>query len=184
VRSLHSALVTAAAAAFGVLTWTVAHALTYVLFAHTYDGLDPHSHVGEGPGPITVAMVAFLATLAAVRGRVRPGSMTAACAPAAFVVIEWAEHLAAGDQGPPAALLVIGVVVHATMGAATPLLWNVFVRRAALTLLILAPHRQDSDRKITAQAPAQTWTAAHLPSQITSRGPPILDRFRSQLCET
>jgi hypothetical protein len=148
VRSRPDLLVPALAAVFGLLTWTVAHVVTYAFFAHTHLGPDAFAHVPEGAGPPAVGVGAFLLTAlaAAAAGspvrpwssRLQPGARSAACAPAAFVAVESGEHIVRGGEAPPAALLVIGVVVHTVVGAGTPWLWRGFVRPAVLALLVAA----------------------------------------------
>lgn len=154
MRSRSDVLVPASAVAFGLLTWSVAHILTYALFAHTHVEPNPFAHLPEGAGPPVVAVAAFVltsiaaATVGAQRspraawvGRLQPGSVTAALAPAAFLTVESCEHLVRGGEAPPGALLLIGVVVHAAMGAVTPWLWSGLVGRAVRALLVAAAWR-------------------------------------------
>ena len=186
MRSSSDVLVSVSAAVFGVVTWSIAHALTFVLFAHTHHGPEPYTHVHDGAGPVLVATVAFFATsigaslvgsgwspLASWAHRLQPGSMMAAVAPAAFVLIELGEHLAGGDEGPPAALLIIGVALHAAMGAVTPLLWSGFVRRAIVALLVdLVPRPSTIESAGPVSAVDPSWTAAPPLSPSSGRGPP------------
>ncbi|MGI5128824.1 hypothetical protein ACQEVB_18605 [Pseudonocardia sp. CA-107938] len=191
MRSLRSVLVVSAAAAFGVVTWSTAHLLTTVLFAHTHDGTSPCAPVHQGVGAIMLAMAAFVVTVVAAglapgqprwAGLLRPGSLAAAGAPATFLLIEWAEHLAAGAEGPPAALLVVGAGVHAAMGAATPLLWNVFVQRTIVELALPQFAVPPSDEESPAQAPDRAWAASRLSSRISSRAPPAYGNHRPYPC--
>jgi hypothetical protein len=192
VRSLQSVLVVAAAAAFGVLTWSMAHLLTSVLYAHAHSVAIPHAHVGEGSGRLMIAMVAFLTTLIASvsiaarsprppRTRLARRSSSAAAAaagPAAFVAIEWAAHLGAGHEERPIALVVVGALVHATMGAATPLLWNGFVRRAILRLPTSLPAAPGASADLPTRGPDQAWLPSRTPSETSSRGPPAYEIAR------
>jgi len=193
MRALRSVLVIVAAAAFGVLTWSMAHLLTFTLFAHAHDKATPHVH--HGAGPLMVATAAFLATLvssASISTRsprprwarmARRGSLTAIAAPVAFLAIEWAEHLAAGNGGPPAALVIIGVLVHVTMGAATPWLWNGFARRAIPSLPTSLPAGPGTGEAGPAQAPDRVWTPSRSPSGTSSRGPPVIEICPVRPCQ-
>jgi hypothetical protein len=187
MRSRADLLVSASAAVFGLVSWSIAHLVTYLLFAHTHDEPTPYTHVHEGAGPILIAAIAFLATsvgasrlgsasspVAGWAHRMQPGSLMAAAAPAAFVLVELGEHLASGDEGPPATLLIIGVVLHAAMGAVTPLLWSEFVRPAVIVLLVELSLRTDAvehPRSVASVEPS--WTAPPPLSPSSKRGPPV-----------
>jgi len=187
MRSRTDLLVSASAAVFGLVSWSIAHLLTYLLFAHTHDEPTPYTHVHEGAGPIVIATIAFLVTsvvasrlgtasspVARWAHRVQPGSLMAAAAPAAFVLVELGEHLASGDEGPPATLLIIGVVLHAAMGAVTPLLWSGFVRPAVIVLLVELAVRANTvgpPRPVASVEPS--WTAPPPLSPSSNRGPPV-----------
>jgi hypothetical protein len=190
--ALRNVLVIAAAVAFGVLTWSMAHLLTYALFAHAHD--DATAHVDDGAGPLMVATSAFVATLVISAsfsvGSPRPRwnplvrrGWLAAAAPVAFLAIEWIEHLAAGNGGQPAALVTIGVLVHATMGAATPLLWSGFVRRAILGLPTSHPATSGSGDEGPARAPDRVWTPWSSPSGTPSRAPPAIEVWGVRPCQ-
>jgi len=187
MRSRSDVLVPASAAAFGLLTWSVAHVITYALFAHTHVESNAFAHVPEGAGPPVVAVAAFLLTsiAAATTGSprtswsrlLRPGSVTAACAPAAFVAVESCEYLVRGGEAPPAALLLIGVVVHTAMGAVTPRLWSGFVRPTVLALLVDAawcPARGAGGRSALVVDPDRPTAPALSPA--AGRGPPARRR--------
>ena len=149
MRSFSDVLLAAAAVAFGMFTWSIAHVLSFVLFAHTHVDPVAHTHVDDGLGPILTAVAAFVATsLVAIRAgarsraalricRARSGALAATCAPAAFVLVELLHHSLSGGNGPPAALLLGGIVLHSAMGAVTPLLWRRLVRRIVAVWLVV-----------------------------------------------
>jgi hypothetical protein len=147
VRTRADVLVPGSAVAFGLLTWSVAHIVTFALFARAPAAPSAFTHVPEGAGPLVVGVAFLLTTLAAAGAQASraswthrrgSGSITAAFAPAAFVAVESCEYLVRGGEAPPAALLLIGVVVHTAMGAATPSLWIGIVRSAVLVLSVEA----------------------------------------------
>lgn len=186
MRSIADVLLSVSAVVFGVATWSVAHLLTFVLFAHTHTEPEPYTHVHEGVGSIFIATVTLLATsisaslvgsgrspFATWAHRFQPGSLMAAFAPAAFVLIELGEHLASGNEGPPATLLIIGVAVHGAMGAVTPLLWSGFVRPTLIALLVdlvLRPSSIKSSGPVSAVDPS--WASSPPLSPSSGRGPP------------
>lgn len=191
MRRMTDAAVSMSGILFGLITWSLAHALTYLLFAHIHEEPVRVVHVHGGAWPIVIATVGLLAasTLAGVAARLvlrltraprarptdgpRPGAMAAAGAPAVFVVIELAQHVASGDEGPPATLLIIGVVLHTAMGALTPLLWTGFVRPTVRAILVrgVAPTGPNLQRQPVDSGIAG-WTASRYETPRGSRGPP------------
>lgn len=150
MRARSAALTSASALTFGLLTWTVAHAFTYLLFAQLHHDVAV-VHLHGGPGVAAFAAAGCLATvaLAAVvpralaaaarrrgAGELPGGPGATVAAPALFLLVEWVQHQIVGDGGPPVALLVIGLVVHAAMGALTPVLWSEFTGRTAGRLAV------------------------------------------------
>ncbi len=190
MRSRSDVLVPASAVAFGLLTWSVAHILTYALFAHSHVEPNAFAHVPEGAGPPVVAVVAFVLTTiaaatagtqrsprAAWAGRLQPGSVTAVVAPAAFIAVESCEYLVRGGEAPPEALLLIGVVVHTATGAVTPWMWSGLVRHTVRTLLVAAawcPARSKRERSALVVDPDRPATPPLSPA--AGRGPPGRNR--------
>ena len=185
------AAVSVSAVAFGIVTWSIAHALTYLLFAHIHFSPQPVVHMHGGPWPTLIAAVGMLAAaaLASAMGRValarrRPGaaqpvngfaahSWITLCAPGAFVLIELGEHVASADEGPPATLLLIGVVLHTAMAAATPLLWTRFVQRAVGALLVSSSPDESTRLSNAGAFPDTTWASSRIATPLGSRGPPL-----------
>jgi hypothetical protein len=177
------------AVTFGLLTWSIAHALTYLLFAHIHVVPTPVVHMHGGPGPTLIAAGGMLAAAALATtmirrlARPRPGaarpvaavvlsSWIALCAPSAFVLIELAQHFAGGEDGPPPTLLLIGIVVHTAMGAATPVLWTRLVQGAVGVLLV--PGLPDDPARLwrASAFPVEDWTTSRTATPLGSRGPP------------
>ncbi|SHK17409.1 hypothetical protein SAMN05443637_103211 [Pseudonocardia thermophila] len=171
---------TASAAGFGLLTWTVGHVLTLVGFAHIHPGFVVHYHGWTGPLVIAVLMLAVTSAVAVssavqqppARASRRLAAAQGALAPAVFVGVEFAEYLAGLHEAPPAALLIIGSLVHAAIGAASPALWAVclsLVRREESTLFRgLRPAGRTA-----AQGARQVWATAWEEQPWGSRGPPV-----------
>jgi hypothetical protein len=190
MRPRSDVLVPASAVAFGLLTWSVAHVLTYALFAHSHVEPNAFAHVPEGAGPPVVAVVAFvLTTIAAATagaqrsprpawaGRLNPGSVTAVVAPATFIAVESCEYLVRGGEAPPWALLLIGVVVHTATGAVTPWMWSGLVRHTVRALLVAAawcPARSTRERSALVVDPDRPATPPLSPA--AGRGPPGRNR--------
>lgn len=187
MRRVPDGLSSAPAIIFGLLTWSVAHALTYLLFAHIHLDPVPTIHWHGGPGPILVAVAGLLATsafagriVALTRGASRPtamrgsdlGSANVVGAPAAFVVIEFVQHAVSGDAGPPATLLVIGLVLHTAAGAVTPVLWTEFVRDAIVVALTTDPADPAGSENEPVRTSDRTWADSCPTTPLGSRGPP------------
>jgi hypothetical protein len=191
MRSRSDVLVPASAVAFGLLTWSVAHVLTYALFAHSHVEPNAFAHVPEGAGPPVVAVAAFVLTSIAaatagaqrspraeLAGRMQPGSVTAVVAPAAFIAVESCEYLVRGGEAPPGALLLIGIVVHTALGAVTPWMWSGLVRHTVRALLIAAawcPARSTRARSALVVDPDRPATPPLSPA--AGRGPPDRNRY-------
>jgi len=183
------AAVSVSAVAFGLLTWSIAHALTYLLFAHIHVVPEPVVHMHGGPGPIVIAAGGMLAAVALASAMIRrlarrrpnadrdvtaavPSSWIALWAPSAFVLIELAQHFVGGEDGPPPTLLLVGIVLHTAMGAATPMLWTRVVQSAFVVLLV--PSIPDEPARLLRPSAflITNWTTSRTTTPLGSRGPP------------
>lgn len=188
MRRISDAVMVAPAVAFGLVTWSVAHALTFLLFVHIHADPVPTIHWHDGPGPVAVAVAALVLTAAlagrAVRrgaavlapastGKVRiePGS-AATIAPAVFVVVEFVQYFASGGEGPPVTLLVIGVVLHSAVGAVTPMLWTAFVHDTIVAVLAACTADESDDERASVSAADRAWADSRPAVPFGSRGPP------------
>lgn len=171
---------TAAGIGFGLLTWSVAHIATLVGFAHVHPGFVVHYHGWVGPLAVAVLMLAVTSMVAVGSVERAPPGRTAtwpsiaqgALAPAVFVAVEFGEYLAGLHEAPPAALLIIGSLVHAAIGAASPALWAVFLdhaQRPAVRAPFVGVRRPA--RAAVRPAP-RTWTSAQELVVWGSRAPP------------
>ncbi|MGI5125525.1 hypothetical protein ACQEVB_01805 [Pseudonocardia sp. CA-107938] len=170
---------TASGIGFGLLTWSIAHVATLIGFAHIHPGFVVHYHGWAGPLAIAVLMLAVTSLVAVGSALRHPPARVAgwqsvvqgALAPAVFVGVEFAEFLAGMHEAPPAALLVIGSLVHAAIGAASPVLWAVFVERARRQAV--TPFRTIRPvRRLVVRAAQRTWTSAWEQGPWSSRAPP------------
>jgi hypothetical protein len=192
MRRMSDGSASAPAIVFGLLTWSVGHALTYLLFAHIHLDPVPSIHWHGGPGPILVAVAGLLTTAAfagpivdlargagsstsatsATMRRSDPRSANVVYAPAAFIVVEFVQHAVSGDEGPPAALLVIGLVLHTAAGAVTPLLWTAFVRDAIGAVLTLCTAEPADSEIQPVRTADRAWADSCPTTPLGSRGPP------------
>lgn len=170
---------TASGIGFGLLTWSIAHIATLVGFAHIHPGFVVHYHDWVGPLAIAVLMLAVTSMVAVGSALREPPAQVArwqsiahgALAPAVFVAVEFAEYLGGLHEAPPAALLIIGSLVHATIGAASPVLWAVCLDRAHRH--VVRPFRGVHPAVAAAVRPAaRTWTARQELGAWGSRAPP------------
>ncbi|MDN5859084.1 MAG: hypothetical protein L0H84_10710 [Pseudonocardia sp.] len=170
---------TASGACFGLLTWGIAHAVTLAGFAHIHPGFVVHYHDWVGPLAIAVLMLAVTSMVAVGSALRQPPAQGArwqsvaqgTLAPAAFVAVEFGEYLTGLHEAPPAALLVIGSLVHAAIGAASPALWAVLLERAQRQ--VVAPWRGARPYRALAVPPApRTWTSDKELHTWGSRAPP------------
>ncbi|MDN5858244.1 MAG: hypothetical protein L0H84_06425 [Pseudonocardia sp.] len=189
MRRMSGACTSAPAIAFGLLTWLVAHALTYLLFAHIHVDAVPRIHWHGGPDPILVAVAGLLVTAAfagravsparhamrstATARRFEPVTANAVCAPAAFVTVEFVQHVSSGDEGPPTMLLLIGLALHTAMGAATPVLWTEFVRDALGAVLAPCAAAAAGDDREPVRCEDRTLAGSRHTTPLGSRGPPV-----------
>lgn len=170
---------TASGIGFGLLTWSIAHIATLAGFAHIHPGFVVHYHGSLGPLAIAVLMLAVTSMVAVGSALREPPAQVArwtsiahgALAPAVFVAVEFAEYFSGLHEAPPAALLIIGSLVHAAIGAVSPVLWAVCLDRAHRR--VAGPSR--GTRPVvaaTVQPAARTWTTAQELSAWGSRAPP------------
>lgn len=170
---------TASGIGFGLLTWSIAHIATLAGFAHIHPGFVVHYHDWVGPLAIAVLMLAVTSTVAVGSALREPPAQVGrwqsvaqgTLAPAVFVAVEFAEYLAGMHEAPPAALLVIGSLVHAAIGAASPVLWAVCLDRAHRR--VVGPFRGPRPSVAAAVRPAaRAWTTRHELGSWGSRAPP------------
>jgi hypothetical protein len=170
---------TASGIGFGLLTWSIAHVATLVGFAHIHPGFVVHYHDWVGPLAIAVLMLAVTSVVAVGRTLRQPPARTArwmsvaqgALAPAVFVAVEFAEYLGGMHEAPPAALLVIGSLVHALIGAASPVLWAACLERAHRWVVAAFRGVRPSAR-LGVGATQRTWLSAWEQGPWGSRAPP------------
>jgi hypothetical protein len=170
---------TASAIGFGLLTWSIAHVATLVGFAHIHPGFVVHYHGWVGPLAVAVLMLAVTSMVAVGSALRHPptrasGWMSAAqgaLAPAVFVAVEFAEYMGGMHEAPPAALLIIGSLVHALIGAASPVLWAACLdrvhRRVATSFRGVR-----ANARLAVGATDRTWAAAWEQRSWGSRAPP------------
>lgn len=163
---------------FGLLTWSIAHVATLVGFAHIHPGFVVHYHDWVGPLAIAVLMLTVTSMVAVGNSLRQPPTRMAgwqsaaqgALAPAVFVAVEFAEYLGGMHEAPPAALLVIGSVVHALIGAASPVLWAACIDRMQRQVAPFRGVRPAARRAVGATQ--RTWTSAWEQGSWGSRAPP------------
>jgi hypothetical protein len=169
---------TAAAVGFGLLTWSVAHLTTLAAFAHIHPGFVVHYHGWVGPLAVAAIMLTVTSIVGAGSAILRPPAndpriavLNGALAPAVFVAVEFAEYLAGAHEAPPAALLVIGCLVHAAIGATAPALWKACTGGARLSTA--APFHAIRRAATAAVRPvARVWAVADTYHHQGSRAPP------------
>jgi hypothetical protein len=170
---------TASGIGFGLLTWSIAHVATLVGFAHIHPGFVVHYHDWVGPLAIAVLMLAVTSVVAVGNSLRQPPARVArwqsvaqgALAPAVFVAVEFAEYLGGMHEAPPAALLVIGSLVHALIGAASPVLWAVCLDRVHRQ--VVTPFRGGrATARLAVGATDRTWASAWEQGSWGSRAPP------------
>jgi hypothetical protein len=88
------------------------------------------------------------------------------------VLIELARHFAGGEDGPPLVLLLVGIVVHTAMGAATPVLWTRLVHSAVGVLLVPSFPHEPTRLSRASVFPGMNWTTSRTATPLGSRGPP------------
>lgn len=130
------AFAAASAAGFGLLGWTVAHALSTWLLDHCHvpgsaPSSDLRAHAAEAALLYAcLAAGSLLAMLAVARGsRERTSKrslrLAALLSSVAFVCSDFAERAVAGEHAVPSFMvLLIGIAVYALAGAGTTLLWR------------------------------------------------------------
>lgn len=170
---------TASAIGFGLLTWSIAHVATLAGFAHIHPGFVVHYHDWVGPLAIAVLMLAVTSMVAVGSALREPPARISrwqsvahgTLAPAVFVAVEFAEYLSGMHEAPPAALLVIGSLVHAAIGAVSPVLWAVCLnrvhRRVVAVFAVAIPRGAAAVRPA-----ARTWASAQEQAPWGSRAPP------------
>ena len=170
---------TASGISFGLLTWSIAHVATLVGFAHIHPGFVVHYHGWVGPLAVAVLMLAVTSMVAVGSALRQPPTRSAgwmsvaqgALAPAVFVAVEFAEYLGGMHEAPPAALLIIGSLVHALIGAASPVLWAACLDRVHRR--VVAPFRGvRPTARIAVGASDRTWANAWELGSWGSRAPP------------
>lgn len=175
----HTLAQSTAGVAFGLLSWCVAHLATIAAYAHIHPGFVIHYH--EWGGPLALAALALTITSVVTVGTAlgsahsprsrRATVTTGALAPAVFVAVEFAEYLSGLHEAPPLALLVIGCLVHAGVGAMAPRLWSTLLEHAG-TYLVTWSAGHGRRFALVAQAAVCAWagTLGHAP--WGSRAPP------------
>lgn len=132
-------------AAIGAAGWFVSQALTLVAYAGCTDDAVADGLLADAgrwlPAAlaVTVAVAIVAVTTVATTGRPttaaesddpRCATSWAVLGPLAFLLVEYIEYVTVWHAAPPAALLAIGVVVHASVAAALSRSARTWVRRA------------------------------------------------------
>lgn len=177
---------------FGIVWWCAAHALTHAWFAHSHPGANgAHHHGFLGPlaaAALTLSIAAIVVVVARVGAGGRPAILlpvtalrraSPLLAPAAFVAVEFAEHAGSANPSPPAALLLVGSVLHALAGAVSPLLWQMWLEDACRCATVAAPRRPVRRNAGRVRSPRRGWTAGRVVGSTGSRAPPAGARAAS-----
>ncbi|ODU00007.1 MAG: hypothetical protein ABS81_24685 [Pseudonocardia sp. SCN 72-86] len=133
-------------AAIGVAGWLVSQALTLVAYAGCTDDAVADGLLADAgrwlPAALAVTVAVAVIAVAGVATTGRPdgpaadrdeprcGAGWAVLGPLAFLLVEYVEYVTVWHAAPPAALLAIGVVVHASVAAALSRSARTWVRRA------------------------------------------------------
>lgn len=100
-------------------------------------------------------------TLRPPRADHRLSALYGALAPAVFVAVEFVEYLTGVHEAPPAALLIIGCLVHAAIGVASTTLRAVCVDRAHRTAVAAYRGRRVGSSAPMVRAAARVWVSAY-----------------------
>jgi len=166
----------------GLTTWLTGHTLTHLVW-------DQLQHTAEPTVPVENAVatigIAFLAVALAGLGfahrsdggsipRWVTGRWLGLLGPLVFVGAEFAAHLGEDHGAPPLALLVLGTVVHAAVGALAPsALVAAFTGMSAAVRALCGAFESPDDTAVAAIAGAtRVWSSTFAKACWESRGPP------------
>ncbi|RTL69457.1 MAG: hypothetical protein EKK42_04825 [Pseudonocardiaceae bacterium] len=175
-------------AAIGAAGWLASQALTLVAYAGCTDDAVADGLLADAgrwlPAALAVTVAIAVIAVATVATAGRPVSVAerdeprcgagwAVLGPLTFLLVEYVEYVTVWHAAPPAALLAIGVVVHASVAAALSRSARTWVRRArglaapASAPVAAEPVGAGVPAGVTVAAPGWSpWVVPH------RRGPP------------